>query len=334
MRTPVICYQNMKQRINIIVTCTKRKHLPPSPGLMLRDICTEDMETGFAAWTKQLSTSKSKRVLARDLYAGDHWAVVKSLEGVASSSGLEAYVWVCSAGYGLISLDTRIKPYSATFSPNVPDTVCKWSNPDSGKVPSQLWWQLLTEWSGTNEPQPRSIKDIAAKYPNSPMLVAVSQPYMRAILEDVGMALKTLHDTELLCVISSGTISLPNMESNLLPCNASLQAEVGGSLNSLNARLTRTILTGLRNNTFRVSNLRAQFSAKTAMALPLAKNKRKIISDNEARDFILTALREDPRTSWTRALKRFRGSGLACSQERFASMFKLVKLRIRNGDKA
>jgi hypothetical protein len=318
---------HMKRRINIIVTCTKRKHLPPSAGLRLRDIRTEDMDEGFATWVQHLSTSKSKPTIARELYAGDHWTVVKTLEEVASSSGLEALVWVCSAGYGLIALDTKIKPYSATFSVNDADTVCKWSTPDSSKNLSRLWWQLHTQWSGPNELQPRSVKDIAAKYPDSPILVVASQPYLKAILEDVRMALRTLHDTQLLCVISAGTNSILSIDSNLLPCNATLQAEVGGSLNSLNARLARTILSELGENIFKVSNLRAQFSARIATTPPLDKSKRKIMRDSEVQNFILAALKENPRVSWTRALSKFRESGSACSQERFAFLFKHVEPR-------
>jgi len=317
---------HMKRKINIIVTCTKRKHLPPTPGLRLRDICTEDMDEGFAAWVQRLSTSKSKSIVARELYAGDHWTVVKTLEKVASLSGLEAFIWICSAGYGLIALNTKIKPYSATFSPNDADSVYKWSTPDSNKSPNRLWWQFHTEWPGPDVLQPRSIKDIAAKYPDSPMLVVASQPYLKAILEDVRMASRTLHDIELLCVISAGTNSLPGIESNLLPCNATLQAEVGGSLNSLNARLARTILSELGENIFKFSNLKAQFNTRIATP-PRDKSKRKIIKDSEVQSFVLAALKEDPRASWTRLLSKLRESGLACSQERFTSVFKQVEPR-------
>lgn len=328
----------MKQRINIIVTCTKRKRLPPSPELMLRNIKADDMSEGFATWVERLSASKSKTLTARELYAGDHWSVVKTLERIASSSGLDALVWVCSAGYGLISLDSKIKSYSATFSPNNEDSVCKWLNSDSNRNPDRSWWRLHTEWTGTNESQPRSINDVAEQCPDSPMLVVASKPYMGAILDDVKMASKTLYNRESLCIISAGTKFLPDLEFNLLPCNGSLQSEEGGSLNSLNPRLARTILSNLGSKTFKVSNLKAEYNAKIATTHLVMRKNRKILANTEVRDYILAALKENPRISWSRTLGELRDSGRSCSQERFVSVFKQLNRRvpdvITSGDRA
>jgi hypothetical protein len=124
----------MRKRVNIVVTCTKRKRFPLAPGLQMREVLAADRGNGFANWIERLSTSDAETVLARNLYAGEHWSIVRSLEDVAASSGLEATVWICSAGYGLIGLDSRIKPYSATFASNHADTVCKWRDGDTGET--------------------------------------------------------------------------------------------------------------------------------------------------------------------------------------------------------
>ncbi len=126
----IVRYSKMRKRVNIVVTCTKRKRFPLAPGLRMREVQATDIGTGFAAWIERLSTSEAETVLAGNLYAGEHWSIVRSLEDVAASSGLEATVWICSAGYGLIGLDTRIKPYSATFASNHADTVRKWRGGD------------------------------------------------------------------------------------------------------------------------------------------------------------------------------------------------------------
>jgi hypothetical protein len=247
----------MKHRINIIITCTKRKHFPPSPDLMIRKLKAVDMDKGFVSWVRRLSRSRAEPVAARELYAGDHWSVVKTLESVSSMSGLEANVWVCSAGYGLINLETKVKPYSATLSPNDPDTICKWANSSASESPSKHWWRLQTEWTSGNLPIPRSIKEVAVKYSDSPMLVIASQPYLKAILNDVEAAGKKLDDKELLCIVSAGTGLLPSLDYNLLHCNATLQRDEGGSLNSLNVRIARSILVKLKDEPFRMSSLQA-----------------------------------------------------------------------------
>ena len=319
---------DMKHQVNIVVTCTKRKRLPPAPDLRLGNVHAANIIEGFSDWVQRLSTSKAQPMLAKDIYVGEHWSIVRALESVASSSGLQASVWVCSAGYGLITLDTKIKPYSATFSPDHADTICKWSAPNLAEVPGRLWWRLQTEWKGLDAFQPRSIKDIAAKYPESPVLVVASQVYLKAILDDVRIASKTLSDTELLCIISTGTNSLPSSESNLLPCSAVLQTEEGGSLNSLNVRLARTILTEFREKPIRVSALRAYLAARVAMAPPLQQYNRNSMTNDEVLEYILKGLRKDPKASWSSLLRRLRDSGQACSQERFASLFQSVRNRM------
>src|SRR6266568_8522082 len=95
-------FSKMRKQVNIVVTCTKRKRSPLAPGLRMGEVQATDIGTGFAAWIERLSTSEAETVLARNLYAGEHWSIVRSLEDVAASSGLEATVWICSAGYGLI----------------------------------------------------------------------------------------------------------------------------------------------------------------------------------------------------------------------------------------
>ena len=318
----------MKQRVNIIVTCTKRKRLTPTPDLRLRDVHAADIGEGFSDWIKRLSTSKAQPMLARDIYVGEHWSIVRTLEGVASSSGLEASVWVCSAGYGLIDLDTKVKPYSATFSSEHADTICKWNVPNSTEGPGRVWWRLHTEWNGLDTLQLRSIRDIAAKYPDSPMLVVASKTYLRAILDDVRTATKTLSDTELLCIVSAGTNSLPGSDSNLLPCSATLRTEEGGTLNSLNVRLARAILTESKGKPIRASALRTYFAARVAMAPPLRQYSRKSMTNDEVLEYILKGLGKDPKAGWSSLLRRLRDSGQACSQERFASLFQSARTQM------
>ena len=267
-------------------------------------------------------------MVARGLYAGEHWSIVKTLEDVAFSSNLAASVLVCSVGYGLISLDTEVKPYSATFSSDHADTINKWRGPNLNEDPNRHWWRLHTEWGRLDVSQPRSIRAIAAKFPDSPMLVVASEVYLKAVLEDVRMASKILSDTELLSIISSGTNTLPGSEFNLLPCSANLQIEEGGSLNSLNIRLARTILAEFKGKPIHASALRTYFAMRVARAPQFQQYSRKTMTNDGILEYISKSLVNDPKASWSPLLRRLRDSGQACSQKRFAFLFQSVKTPI------
>jgi len=55
-------------------------------------------------------------VPAEALYGGDHWSVVRELATNDLFGYRDIRIWVCSAGYGLIPLGSRIHPYSGIYS--------------------------------------------------------------------------------------------------------------------------------------------------------------------------------------------------------------------------
>jgi len=326
MLTPTSEFElGMLPKVNIVVTCTKRKRVPPAMGLTLRDVQAPDLRAGFATWLDRLSECRAESIPARRLYAGDHWSIVKTLESVATASGFDAVVWVCSAGYGLLKIDSNIKPYSATFSSRHPDTICKWNGTGSHLDNRASWWQLQGEWSGPDPSLPRSITKIAAADPESPLLVVASQVYLGAIVKDVQRAAQVLRDPDLLCVVSTGTNLVPGLEGNLLPSSAALQKSVGGSLRTLNIRLARIILGESTAGDLRASCLIPNFRQRVAVALPLPKYERDDMADDGIRQYIEEALNQDLKTSWSSLLRSLRNSGRACSQERFSRLFQTTK---------
>ncbi|MGQ4810281.1 hypothetical protein NKDENANG_03736 [Candidatus Entotheonellaceae bacterium PAL068K] len=318
------------------MTCTKRKRFPVVPGLRMREVHAADIRTGFSTWIERLSTGEAETAPAKHLYAGEHWSIVRSLEDVAASAGLKATVWICSAGYGLIGLDSRIKPYSATFASHDADTVCKWrrdrfaSPPaETDRTPSHSWWDLQTQWRGPEPCRPRSIADVAAASPTSSLLIVASHTYLRAMAEDIRRAVGMLTDSDLMCIISAGTKHLPSLDTHLLPATAALQAsQVGGSLQSLGSRLARQALSESRGEPPRLSSLRACFAARLGAAPPILRPQREPMTDDQIRTYIVNGLAQDPTVSWTSLLRRLRTRDQrACGQERFAFLFRAVSRR-------
>ena len=315
--------------INLVVTCTKRKRLLPADGLKMREIDADHVDGAFEEWRRRLEQSDAKTLAARHLYSGDHWSVVQSLDTAAHPSGISPTVWVCSAGYGLVAIDAAVRPYSATFSVNHPDTVCRWRTPGNNSGRNSLaWWDRLQAWAGPEPESPRSIAQVAKSSPEFPLLVVASSNYIRAIAQDLRRAAECLADPDLLSVISTGTKSLRGLDANLILSNSSLQRTLGGSLISLNIRLARAILSETPHQNLRAPILRAQVGRLVEDSLPVSKVARPRVSDKEVLSFIEASLNEDPRTSWSALLRRLRDGGKACRQERFSRLFKSVKCEL------
>src|SRR6266542_4235262 len=93
------------ERVHLVVACANRKTQPVPSSLRLRHIVGAGPAGRAAAWIDQLERSTEPTVPARQLYAGEHWQVVRGLEQIAAAAGLHASLWICSAGYGLVSAD-------------------------------------------------------------------------------------------------------------------------------------------------------------------------------------------------------------------------------------
>src|SRR6266566_5996587 len=114
----------MNKAVNIIVTCTNRKTQNPARGYRLRDLREKGIATRARTWIEILRASESQ-TKASELYCGEYWSVVRSLPITARESGVVMRSWICSAGYGLISPESQIRAYSATFSPCERDCVTR-----------------------------------------------------------------------------------------------------------------------------------------------------------------------------------------------------------------
>src|SRR5687767_13674421 len=112
----------MSPRTHLFVACANGKRIPPDPRLRLRhayDSPPSPLADHVASWTSRLETVDSKETSVANLYKGEHWAQVRAF----AAQNTDLRVWVCSAGYGLVGYETRLKSYSATFAPNGPDSV-------------------------------------------------------------------------------------------------------------------------------------------------------------------------------------------------------------------
>lgn len=306
----------MKIPVNVVVTCTNRKRHEAPAELQLRSVPGASVTERARAWTSRIRSTPAKRVPAGDLYCGEHWSVVRALPEQAARHGYDIRVWVASAGYGLISLTDEIAPYQATLTVGQADSVVR-----AGESPED-WWSEVS----ANGRVARSLAALAAQASGSPMLVAVSPPYLRAMARDLTAAADHLDSPGLLSVVCAGNANIAAVNAFRVPCDARLQHAAGGGTRvSLNVRLAGLALDQLAGELPTYERISSAFSRLLASAAPVSVYDRAKLDDEGVRAFIREAIREEPSVSKTGLLRRLREAGQACEQGRFGHLFRQVK---------
>ena len=312
----------MARLLHIIANCTDRKRAPVPADLRLRSLPPGNVATRTQHWSQRLHNRKSQTFEAVDLYAGDHWAIVRALPEIARAAGFDPLLWIASAGYGLVPTTARLQPYSATFAPGHPDSVCTGGDNRNRTSDLRSWWHELAKFPGPASNAPRSIKDLTAQSPAASVLVVASPDYVSAMTDDLVAALGHLNDRERLAIISAPTARTSEpLHPHVVPSVARLQPELGGSRTSLHARLARRILEDTLDGTLRISELRVRWEDKIRKSPELTKYCRQSMSDAQIREFLCEERAKNPQGSHTQLLRKLRDSGRACEQARFRALF-------------
>lgn len=300
----------MKEIVNVVVTCTKRKTQLVPERLKVQSLRKGTCRDRIRDWLGRLKESKVQPVPVSDLYAGDHWCVVRDILH-REWSGFRVRMWVVSAGCGVVPLTQSLKPYSATFSADHPDSVV------TADVQASEWWASLT-----NRRQ-NPLRKVAEMFPDSPMLVAASATYLRAVRQDIVDSAGALESPELLSIISAGTRSLAGLDDHLLPCDARMKTCVGGALRSLNVRVLRKLLVETEHDLPVFSALKNRLEPLLAQQPEFTRFDRRKMTDDEVKRYIASGRRKT-RLSRSRLLRDFRDQGFACSERRFRKLFETV----------
>ena len=223
-------------------------------------------------------------------------------------------------GYGRISWNALLHSYGATFSPGQPDSVVGAAN--AGNRSTSSWWRILADWPGPTPGEPRTLAGLVARFPAAFFLVAVSEPYLRAITPDLTEAAKHLAHADRLAVICAGASPHHPLAEFLVPCDGRHRALVNGARASLNVRLARKLVQELPVGNWSLPRARSQFVAWFKGAPEQRQALRTPQSDTEVLRFIREALRETPDVRPSPLLRRCRDQGRACEQQRFLRLFR------------
>jgi hypothetical protein len=276
----------MVDTVNVIVTCTKDKRAVVTKRCSLRSVPKGTIAERIAEWRGRLESCEDAQVIVRDLYAGDHWSIARSI----SSKRFNVNLWVCSAGYGLLRLADQITPYSATFASSHIDSVCRNTTDYHEGHAAMAWWRQLAKWRGPSKGQPRSLTELAALHPRCAMLVVASEIYLNAIATDLRGALQELADPNLLSIISAGSKKISGLEEHLIPCDARFQSLVNGARRSLNVRIASRILSEAKTMPSR-DDLTKKYGKLLESQPEITRYDRTPLTDDEIRTFIAAQLR-------------------------------------------
>lgn len=314
--------------INILATCTQKKSAPAGPRQQIRNLgAGPDVSARVGEWFEALADARNDAVAAAELYKGDHWQIARSMDSGEGPSGSQ--VWVCSTGYGLVSLDDQLVPYQASFSP--PPTVngVRSVGDQVGQSPEERkeWWATLAEGSPPGVgAHPRSIQDLVRRDPKAGLLVALSPPYLSAVEEDLAAAIELVHDPDQVIIVSVGKTTLCDaLASFVLPIDSRLKQVVGGTMLSLNVRVAAYVLNELSGPKLSFKKVCSDVERLMVSLPKLVPFNREKASDDAVLRFIRSELQANPKAACTPLLRKFRDSGVACEQGRFKSLYAEVQ---------
>ena len=204
----------------LITTCTDRKTLAPPRSLQVRHLPGRSIEGRSTEWINRISKVGTAKVPAFHLYAGEHWSLTKDCAPYVGG------ICVISTGYGLISSESLVSGYGATFTPGQVDSIGK------DLQDSQDWWRYINEWEG---PMGRRtpISRLAKK---STVVIAASATYLNVIRPELEKI-----DPSSLIIISGG--SAPSvLPDHRIVVSERLLTSLGGSMVSLNIRVAQYLL--------------------------------------------------------------------------------------------
>jgi hypothetical protein len=321
----------MSNVINLFVTCAQRKKYPVVSEMKLSSFPSFDtIEDLSTAWIERLLNQRIGMVKAGNLYSGDQWYVIRSLKAQTDNSPTILKIYIISAGYGLVSFDSPLIPYAATFAAGHKDSILSHCSISNAKVTRSIWWRLLAEWCGPERNQPRTMRQVVEINLEARNIIVASGTYLDAISDELKEVVEHSNPKSL-GIISASAPQKDWLKPYLFPCDVRLRPLVGGSNHSLNIRLAKwMILKKFDGNSLDFNQIRTWLSNHLKTVDKIESPKRENMPDDDIMNFILEKINYNHKLRPTPLLREFREAGFACEQKRFASLFMKVSKEIMN----
>ena len=219
--------------IILITTCANQKNLEIPQPLYFRNT-----PQGITpnTWKKTIDSIESPKLKSIDLYKGALWKQVKHIY----NSNLISKLYIISAGYGILSPEDEIKPYSIGFRQDSFDAV------QTQGFTSKTWWDQLTPH--------KPITQIIKQNPNKKIILYGSNAYMRAISNEV----EPLLGLPNLFIVSPDT-NTKNFNPYLIKPPLKMRYIVGGNTVTVTMNCIKYMLENQKDIVWDVKNINNMF---------------------------------------------------------------------------
>jgi len=282
--------------IILITTCVSQKHLNTPNELFFRNT---PEHTTPQSWKELLNSHKSPQMEAIDLYKGSLWDITKTLY----KDNLISELYIISAGYGVISPNEKIRPYSLSFRQNSFDST------HSQGFTSKDWWDSLCP----NKP----LNDIILSNPDSNIVLYGSQPYIQAISNE----LKTLPPVSNLFIVAPD-VTLKSLNRYLVKPPFKMRFLVGGNKITTTMKSIDYMVRNLNSLNWSTSYLNSHFNQLT-LNYPDVKEYKETLprkGDDFFLKFIPTLLSFTQEKNMKSILKDIRSNGYAMGENRLCRL--------------
>lgn len=292
--------------ISAVFACTASKTLPAVPQLEARWYRTLRPTVAFQRWSAALEQASDTTTVAR-LYKGGYWSIARTL---VHDTTLPLRALVASAGVGLRDFHERIPAYQAVFNNAEIDAV-----PEAHHMNGQIWW-----WRHLGG---RDRLRGLAEGPSPRIVVALPGQYLRVAMPDL-LYLQAELGPRALTVFTTDTRAIDELGGSAVALQGRMSRVLGGAAGHLTVRaLDHVVRAAERPEDITPGRARALLARVLQKAPAKMYPTRTRQSAEDVRRWIRDALEsEDPPTSATSALRRFRSQGLGHEQKRFASLFR------------
>jgi hypothetical protein len=161
------------------------------------------------------------------------------------------------------------------------------------------------------------VADLVPSRGNGTLVVAAGAAYLTAVAADLATAIAQDSSRERVSVISAGGRG----NGARLPVNGLFRGVLGGTDSSLNARLLARLAADAPTHGFRRTDMETLLDGIASDLAPSPRVRGRPATDDEVLTEIEIARVRNPAISRTAALRLLRGSGIACEQSRFESLW-------------
>ena len=320
--------QHSDKRIALVVPCTKRKHGLVAPEMHFRTLGRMNVRLLASEWIRRADSADGHRTADR-LYSGAGWVRAQTACSLVQQKLGTPYLYVLSAGFGLLRASDLLPPYSATFAAEE-DQVAR--HVEGSASPTQAhreWWQAINHARSGSVAS--TLDELTA---HDLVLIAASSEYVKAIVDDLTSLAKSYGPGRLFLIAigQSRTDLDTTVQQCLLPVDISIEMMLPGPRSTINQRTLEWIVGKVVPQVSWDRKSIESYISKELETYQLARAslpKRELHKmDNAAiRQWIRSCLDQRPDMPKHRLLRMFRASH-SCEQSRFYELVAAVRREI------